>query len=125
MNNFKIQDSGNRREFDTGAVRDIDDSKPRPDFISPFMLMRVGEHLAKGANKYGDRNWEKGMPFSVYIASTMRHLLKYMMGWRDEDHLAAIIFNVGAIIHFEETGRTELDDLPKYNKGGDKDGGSH
>jgi hypothetical protein len=58
------------------------------------------------------------MPFSVFYASMMRHALKHAMGWRDEDHLAAIIFNAQAIIHFEETGRAgEFDDMPHYQDG--------
>ena len=111
MSDFTIRDSGERREFETGAVRDVQVSKPRPDLISPYALWRIGVHLAKGAEKYGPRNWEKGMPFSVFVASLCRHLVQYMMKDRVEDHLAAICFNVMAIMHFEETGRKELDDL--------------
>ena len=111
---FVLKDGGDRREFASGAVRDVASDKERPDLISPFALRRVGRWLAMGAKKYGDRNWEKGMPFSVCFASLMRHALKYAMGWRDEDHLAAIVFNALAIIHFEETGRRELDDMPHY-----------
>lgn len=114
---FIIKDSGQRRSFDTGAVRDDAGSKQRPDLFSPFALMRLGRQFALGAGKYGERNWEKGMPFSVFCASAMRHLLKYMMGWRDEDHLAAAVFNLQCIIHFEEIGRTDLDDMPRYEGG--------
>jgi hypothetical protein len=113
---FTLKDSGDRREFATGAVRDMASDKERPDLISPFALRRVGRWLGLGAKKYGERNWEKGIPASVCFASLMRHALKYAMGWRDEDHLAAIVFNAQAIIHFEETGRTELDDMPRYGE---------
>lgn len=105
MSDFGLKDSGERRDFDTGSRRDVDTNKSRPDLISPFMLIRVGDHLAKGAKKYGERNWEKGQPVTVLIASAFRHLTLYMIGKRDEDHLAAIIFNIGAIIHFEECAR--------------------
>lgn len=115
---FIVKDSGERRGFDTGAVRDGANSKERPDLISPFALMRVGRWIGMGASKYGERNWEKGMPYSVFFASLMRHALKYAMGWRDEDHLAAIVFNAQAIMHFEETGRVELDDMPRYLQAG-------
>ena len=114
---FALKDSGARREFPTGAVRDMAGGKERPDLISPFALMRVGRWMAMGARKYGDRNWEKGIPYSVFYASLMRHLLKWAMGWRDEDHLAAVIFNAQAIMHFEETERAELDDMPHYQDG--------
>jgi hypothetical protein len=112
-----MHDSGKQRSFSTGAVRDASNNKPRPDLVSPLALMRVGRWMALGANKYGERNWELGMPFSVFYASAMRHLLKWAAGWRDEDHLAAVIFNVQAIMHFEELGRAELDDMPQYQRG--------
>ncbi|MFN3323407.1 MAG: dATP/dGTP diphosphohydrolase domain-containing protein [Bryobacteraceae bacterium] len=114
---FSLKDSGDRREFPTGAVRDMASDKERPDLISPFALRRVGRWLGMGAKKYGERNWEKGMPLSVFYASLIRHALKWAMGWRDEDHMAAVIFNAQAIIHFEETGRADLDDMPHYQSG--------
>lgn len=114
---FALKDSGDRREFPTGAVRDMASDKERPDLISPFALRRVGRWLGMGAKKYGERNWEKGMPLSVFYASLIRHALKWAMGWRDEDHMAAVIFNAQAIIHFEETGRTDLDDMPHHQSG--------
>ena len=117
MTPYGIKDSGERREFATGARRDMAGDKARPDLISPFALMRVGQWLKMGAGKYGERNWEMGMPFSVFTASAFRHLVKWMMGWTDEDHLAAVVFNCQALIHFQETGRTELDDMPHYQEG--------
>jgi hypothetical protein len=114
---FELKDSGARREFNTGARRDMASNKERPDLISPFAESRVGSWLGKGAEKYGDRNWEKGMPFTVFYASMKRHMMKFAKGWTDEDHLAAIIFNAQAIIHFQELGRTELDDMPHYQEG--------
>jgi len=114
---FVLKDSGDRREFASGAVRDMASDKERPDLMSPFAIRRVGRWLGLGARKYGERNWEKGIPCSVCFASLMRHAFKYAMGWRDEDHLSAIIFNAQAIIHFEETCRADLDDMPHYQSG--------
>ena len=59
------------------------------------------------------------MPFSRCVASLKRHLMKYQQGKRDEDHLAAIMFNAMALIHYEEMierGRlpAELNDMPNY-----------
>src|SRR5690348_13247448 len=109
MNEFVVKDSGERQSFDTGAVRDTQENKPRPDLISPFLKWRLGAHLAKGAKKYQERNWEKGFPFSRLLASAERHLTEFEMGMQDEDHLAACIFNLMAIIHFQEIGRKDLD----------------
>jgi hypothetical protein len=69
--------------------------------MSPFVLSRDALHLENGASKYGDRNWEKGQPLSRYYDSAMRHMNKYLMGMRDEDHLAAARWNLAAIIHTE------------------------
>jgi len=59
------------------------------------------------------------MPFLRCVASLKRHLMKYQQGKRDEDHLAAIMFNAMALIHYEEMierGRlsAELNDMPDY-----------
>ena len=72
-----------------------------------------------GAAKYAERNWENGMPFSRCVASLKRHLMKYQQGKRDEDHLAAIMFNAMALIHYEEMIErgllpAELNDMPDY-----------
>jgi hypothetical protein len=122
-----MEDSGKRTEFSTGAVRDTAEGKSRPDLISPYAQMREGGWLAEGARKYAERNWEKGMLFSRCIASICRHLFQYMLGMRNEDHLAAIRCNAGFLMHYEamiSAGRlpADLDDMPKYElRGGVKE----
>lgn len=122
MSDFTVKDSGERREFATGSVRDRGDLKPRPDYISPFALLEVGEHMRKGAVKYGPGNWTLGQPFSEMTASMYRHLLQWMIGDEDENHLAAIVFNAQALIHFREMIKrgvlpAELDDMRRYEAG--------
>ncbi len=111
---FIIRDSGERQEFETGAVRDTQGGKGRFDLITPFMLERLAKWYELGATKYGDRNWEKGIPFSRFLDSAQRHINKYRQGHRDEDHLAAAVWNLSCIVHFEELKRKDLDDLPRY-----------
>jgi hypothetical protein len=119
---FVVKDSGNRDQFDGGAVRDTEEGKPRYDLISPWALTRLAYHMAKGAKKYGDRNWEKGMPRSRLFSSALRHLMQALIAADEpgdpwdvprmcrgddedtEDHLSAAVFNLLAIIHFEEVG---------------------
>lgn len=113
---YDIKDSGERRTFSTGAQRDRAGGKSRPDLISPIALWRLGLWLEKGAQKYTERNWEKGMPLSEYIASAHRHLLLLADGNEDEDHASALLFNAMAFIHTEHRIRSgdlpsELDDL--------------
>jgi hypothetical protein len=110
-----LKDSGERRQFDTGAVRDRARGKGRFDLLSTQMLMRLARHYEAGAIKYSDRNWEKGMPFSVYVDAAMRHLVKYLAGWGDEDHLAAAIWNLAALMFMEHKHPT-LNDLPEHEE---------
>ena len=120
-----LKDSGNRRTFLTGAKRDRGEAKVRPDLISPFFKFRIGEWLRLGADKYGERNWEKGIPQSVCVESLERHLMQYQMGLEDEDHLAAIACNIMFLLHNDEKIKrglldkkqtTIISDLPFYLK---------
>lgn len=108
---FETLDSGKREDFATGARRDTQEGKPRYDLIPTGPLRRLADLLARGADKYGEHNWEKGMPLSRFYASMFRHLIQWREGDRAEDHLAAILFNAMAIMHFEDAGRTDLDDI--------------
>jgi len=110
MNDYVVRDSGERQRFDTGAVRDTQEGKPRYDLISSLALRRIAMLMMRGAVKYGDRNWEKGMPQDRLLASAMRHLYAWIDGAKDgEDHLAAVCFNVMAIMHFEDSKNLELE----------------
>lgn len=110
-----LKDSGNRREFETGAVRDMQEGKGRCDLLPACALLRLSKHYEAGAMKYEARNWEKGIPISVMIDSAMRHLLKYMDGQTDEDHLAAVAWNILGAMWMEEK-RPDLQDLPSRKK---------
>jgi len=114
MNKFELKDSGKRESFKSGAVRDSREGKGRYDLVTPFGLKRLAIIMEKGAKKYNARNWEKGMEFSRLLDSAQRHLEQFKMGLIDEDHLAQATFNIFAIMHFQELGRTGLDDLPRY-----------
>ena len=111
-----LVDSGERTVYDTGAVRERTDDKGRFDLLEPEILFRLAHHYEKGAKKYSDRNWEKGIPVSDCIDSALRHLTKYLQGWTDEDHLAACIWNIGCIMRFEKDNRTDLLNLPWQTK---------
>ena len=139
-----ILDSGNRREFDTGAVRDIQEGKGRDDllpldvvndylkllynnsydgvlcFIKEFMetgeheflyraldayvdsrwtqpytmILEVAIHFEEGAKKYGEYNWQKGIPVKCYIDSALRHYFKYRRCDKDEPHDRAFCWNL-------------------------------
>lgn len=118
---YTLKDSGKRKKFDTGAVRDLREDKGRYDLISPIALRRLAIIYEKGAKKYSDRNWEKGIPICRYLDSAMRHIQQYMEGLRDEDHLSQAAWNLFCVVHTEvmiERGLLpkELNDLPNYVK---------
>lgn len=112
-----IADSGERREFDSGAVRDMAEGKGRFDLLPWRGIWQVAKHCEEGAKKYGERNWEKGIPQHSFIDSAFRHLAKYVMGWRDEPHLRAAAWNLLCALEQEDT-HPELFDLPEEMKGG-------
>lgn len=136
-----IKDSGERRQFETGAVRDIQEGKGRCDLlpldvvgdvlddyvlrhIAQFqlsgnamclcnalctawadedihmfdgdktMILEVSKHFEEGAKKYGEYNWQKGIPTHCYIDSAVRHYLKYLRGDTDEPHDRAFVWNI-------------------------------
>lgn len=115
-----VKDSGARQDFTTGSVRDTNEGKPRFDLITPIALYELAIHYANGSKKYGDRNWEKGQPLHRYIESLERHLFKEKMGFVDENHAAALIWNAMAYLHTKrmiEAGDLpkDLDTMPKYS----------
>lgn len=112
-NSSGLNDTGQRTEFETGALRETVEGKGRFDLI-PFQgLMRTAQHYENGSKKYADRNWEKGLSISRCLDSAARHLAKYADGWDDEDHLAAVVWNCYAIM-FYDAEAPEMQDLPKW-----------
>lgn len=110
MVTMTIKDSGDRTQFSTGAVRDISSGKGRFDLIPPLPLQRIAVHFENGAKKYGEHNWENGIPLGSFLDSAMRHINKYRSGERDEDHLVAAAWNLLCMIDTEA--RILSGDLP-------------
>lgn len=94
---FATKDSGQRVVFDTGMNRDVQDDKPRYDLIWTPLLKRWAELMGRGAIKYGERNWEKAKTkeeLERFRASAFRHFIQWFDGETDEDHGAAVLFNI-------------------------------
>ena len=149
-----INDSGNRRKFESGAVRDMAEGKGRCDLMPlnvvsdlfddfvfmgqhssevsecfrllsvcadekaskhlrylsaigaincfrvitglslPDIMLEVAVHYEEGAKKYGEHNWEKGLPLWCFIDSATRHFLKYLGERTDECHDRAFVWNM-------------------------------
>lgn len=138
-----IKDSGDRTQFETGAVRDmregkgrcdlmpldvvaayIEDDPDKTDFVlwhiklfqekglrhylfgalhefaakrgwdSYTMFLEAAIHFEEGAKKYGENNWQKGIPVYCYIDSAVRHYLKWLRVDTDEPHDRAFVWNI-------------------------------
>jgi len=113
--NYKIKDSGKRQRFETGAQRDIQKGKGRFDLLPPSTIRALAIHFEKGCEKYGDRNWEKGIPIARYIDSALRHTFQFLNGEEDENHLISAIWNL--ICAYETILRIQKGELQKelYN----------
>lgn len=114
---FETKDSGQRAEYDSGMVRDTEEGKPRFDLLLPEgvpyreqVLTRFAELMARGAQKYNARNWELAQgreELARYKSSALRHLMQWATGEEDEDHAAAVMFNLlaGETVKFKMRGR--------------------
>lgn len=141
-----IKDSGDRTQFESGAVRDMRAGKGRCDLMPleavsryieyvggdvegviyniaefkrsgysdtdylytalsafcedvyncnyPTMFLEVAKHFEDGATKYGENNWQKGIPAKCYIDSAIRHYFKVLRDDKDEPHERAFVWNL-------------------------------
>jgi hypothetical protein len=74
------------------------------------MLLEVAKHFEEGAKKYGENNWQKGIPVHCYIDSAVRHYLKWLRGDKDEPHDRAFVWNLMCCIwevDYRTEGKTE------------------
>jgi hypothetical protein len=100
---YVVKDSGARAEFASGMVRDVTTGKTayRRIFDGP-MAERWAAHLTKGALKYPDiqpgvPNWtlaDGPVELARFEDSAVRHFIQWMKGETDEDHAAAVLFNI-------------------------------
>ena len=90
-------------EYLVNALRDFR-FKPYPEAYT--MFLEVAKHFEEGAKKYGENNWQKGIPTWCYIDSAVRHYLKWLRGDKDEPHDRAFVWNllccIWTIEHEEE-----------------------
>lgn len=112
----EIKDSGNRREFKTGACRDMAEGKGRMDLLPWAAIIEVSKHCERGAKKYGEHNVDKGLPLSSLCDSAARHLGKFFAGHTDENHLLAAAWNLLWAVQINIGDNDELKDVPFRTK---------
>lgn len=105
---FQIKDSGKREEFSGGMVRDTTEGKINWALTADGpMLKRWAQHLTAGAKKYAVRNWMKAEGTEEYERareSAFRHFMQWYSGDRDEDHGAAVFFNINEAEYVKDKG---------------------
>jgi hypothetical protein len=111
---FVVKDSGKREEFASGMRRDTEDGKPDYTLLFDGPLMdRLAAHLTKGAVKYGRRNWTQASSVEErdrFKRSATRHFRQWLRGDVDEDHMAAVVFNLNAWAYVDERLRLAQND---------------
>lgn len=86
----------------------------RYDLIPWDFMDELARCYGIGAQKYEDRNWERGYDIGLSMAALMRHLTLF---WQGEDfdpesgihHLASVVFHAAAMYRF--TQKYELDEF--------------
>lgn len=108
---FTVKDSGERKQFSSGMVRDTARGKVQWHRVAEGpMLRRWAEHLTKGAEKYPDlpdgrANWtlaEGSEELTRFRESAFRHFMQWFLGETDEDHAAAVFFNINGAEYARE-----------------------
>lgn len=103
---FQTRDSGQRQVYSTGMQRDTTAGKSRFDLLVPEdvpyeaqFLTRFADLMERGAQKYDERNWERAgtaEELARFKQSAFRHAMQWLSGADDEDHAAAVAFNLMA-----------------------------
>ncbi len=99
--------------MESGEVRIVDGATggekgqklARFSLIPPDFIWELAEHYGRGAQKYADRNWQKGYKWSLTVDAMQRHLHAWLCG-EDNDpetgssHLIAVAWHVVALWWF-------------------------
>jgi hypothetical protein len=106
VSGFTIKDSGKREEFTSGMVRDVATDKIDYTLVLDGpMFKRWAQHLTAGAKKYAKRNWMQASGTAErdrFKESALRHFIDWYYGKRDEDHGAAVMFNINGAEFVDE-----------------------
>lgn len=96
----------------------FDGDKLRYDLLQRLALEKLVAVSTMGANKYGDRDWEKGIAYGRIFAAAQRHLWAFQRGEELDaesglPHLAHAAWNCLTLLEFQLSGagvRMGLDD---------------
>src|ERR1700749_4175292 len=101
-----LADSGAREVAENGFTREPDAEKPDLswlftvrgiELVPQEIIERIAGHFANGAEKYAPDNWRRGTSpeaLARYKRSLARHIFQWFRGESDEDHAAAVAWNI-------------------------------
>lgn len=102
----------NKRVFDTGATKNIATGKGRYDLIPTEALVALAKRFEFGVlNGHEENGYRKGIPDDVLYDSAFRHLVQAKSNYKDEDHLAAVMWNVSVLIFNRENRCVDNSDI--------------
>lgn len=88
--------------------------KNRLDLVPVEWMWALADVTTRGSLKYAERNWERGMKWSIMIGCALRHLYKFIAGERyDKEigchHLGMAAWNLLALMSYDLKGVGEDD----------------
>jgi hypothetical protein len=101
-----------------GTGKRFNTNKTRYDLATPFAQEQYAKVLTVGGLKYGDHNWQNGMPWTTVLASLERHVEKFKAGDDLDDesgllHMAHVMTNAAFLIEYYKI-YPQGDDRPPY-----------
>lgn len=93
---------------DGGGLR-YNAGKVQLELIPMAWTWALGQVLTRGAAKYAERNWERGMKWGYPIGCAMRHMIKFAVGEKYDretgcHHLAMAAWNMLALMTYDLRG---------------------
>lgn len=118
MHDFIIRNDIFVKEYETLAKQlecEIDLENVTARQLVSAAMIPLSMHFRNGTIKYGERNWEKGMPLHSYVDSGIRHYHKVNAALNDEPHHLAVLWNLMCGVWTKER-LPKMNDLPFAKK---------
>jgi len=103
-----------KTKADGGGLR-YNEEKNRLELVPPEWIWTLGDVTTQGSKKYAERNWERGMKWSIMVGCATRHLFKFVCGERYDPetgchHLGMAAWNILALMSYDlrEIGENDI-----------------
>lgn len=91
-----------------GGGKRFNKGKLRVDLVPTELITQAAEVFGFGAEKYGDKNWERGMSWTTVYACMLRHII----AWKNKEdndpesglsHLGHVACNLAMLLEYAKT----------------------